>query len=151
MTFVESIKTCLARKFISGQGRASRSEYWWFFLFNFIANLVLNFIPVIGSIASLVLTIPGIAVAVRRCHDLNKSGWLIILPYVLLIIGTILMITAMVGQSEALFYIAVGGLILGGLGFLILTIFFMFPGTAGPNKYGNAPYVFESAPNAGQQ
>lgn len=64
-------------------GRARRSEYWYYTLANVIIGLVLGLIDRsagledfgIGSIYSLVVLIPGIAVAVRRLHDVNKSGW----------------------------------------------------------------------------
>ena len=149
MTFVESIKTCLAKKFFSFQGRASRSEYWWFTLFNFVAGLILNFIPVVGNILSFVLLFPAWAVAVRRCHDLNKTGWLILLPSTLLILGIIILVCGMAG-SEGLLWSGSILLILGSIAGLALTIYFIFPGTQGPNKYGDGPYVYTDA-NANQQ
>lgn len=67
-------------------GRARRSEYWYFFLFNFIASFILGFIggllnvPAIGTVYSLAVLIPGIAVGVRRMHDVGKSGWFLLIP-----------------------------------------------------------------------
>ena len=66
------------------KGRASRSEYWYFVLFNVIFSIVLGFVsgivdlPILYTIYSLVLLIPSIAVAVRRMHDVGKSGWFIL-------------------------------------------------------------------------
>lgn len=58
-------------------GRASRSEYWWFFLFNFIVSFVLGLIPMIGWIASgiysLAMLIGGLSLFVRRLHDTGRS------------------------------------------------------------------------------
>ena len=68
------------------KGRASRSEYWYFVLFNIIFSIVLGFVsgivdlPILYTIYSLVLLIPSIAVAVRRMHDVGKSGWFILIP-----------------------------------------------------------------------
>jgi uncharacterized membrane protein YhaH (DUF805 family) len=68
------------------KGRASRSEYWYFVLFNVIFSIVLGFVsgivdlPILYTIYSLVLLIPSIAVAVRRMHDVGKSGWFILIP-----------------------------------------------------------------------
>lgn len=73
-------------------GRASRSEYWYFVLFNIIISVVLGMIEVtlglgdedgglLTGIYSLVLLVPSVAVAVRRIHDSDKSGWWILLPF----------------------------------------------------------------------
>lgn len=68
------------------KGRASRSEYWYFVLFNVIFSIVLGFgsgivdLPILYTIYSLALLIPSIAVAVRRMHDVGKSGWFILIP-----------------------------------------------------------------------
>ena len=62
-------------------GRASRQEYWMFILFNFIFTIVVGFIDGFLSLGFLSLLyllailIPGLAVLVRRLHDVNKSGW----------------------------------------------------------------------------
>ena len=74
-------------------GRARRKEYWMFVLFNSIASFILGFIdgatgmydPVSGygtisGIYSLAVLIPTIAVAVRRMHDVGKSGWYLLIP-----------------------------------------------------------------------
>jgi len=99
MTLSESINGCYT-KYAQFQGRASRSEYWWFFLFVVIIGeliqvavtlvmqqpyLVID--PVTGAvfytgafwvtqgIGLIVITIPSVSVMVRRLHDSNKSGW----------------------------------------------------------------------------
>jgi uncharacterized membrane protein YhaH (DUF805 family) len=76
MTIVESVKTCLTQKYATFEGRAKRSEYWWFWLVVF----ALSYIPFIGIIISLGALIPSIAVGVRRMHDVNKSGWWLLCP-----------------------------------------------------------------------
>lgn len=74
-------------------GRARRSEYWYFVLFNFIISLVLGFVGVainfefLGNIYSLAVLIPSLAVAVRRMHDVGKSGWFILIPIYNLILA----------------------------------------------------------------
>ena len=70
VTFGEAIKVCFS-KYATFEGRASRSEYWYFALFSFILGLI----PVVNYIAALALLIPGLAVAVRRLHDTGRSGW----------------------------------------------------------------------------
>ena len=98
MTFDNSVKTCL-RKSFTFEGRASRSEYWYFHLFYFLFLITgILFIAAIGfdsDSAPIVAIIVGlcylcflpasISVGVRRLHDINKSGWNIwwgIIPYI---------------------------------------------------------------------
>ncbi|MCH1437563.1 MAG: DUF805 domain-containing protein [Flavobacteriales bacterium] len=67
-------------------GRARRSEYWYFFLFNIIVSFLVGIIAVmtglmiLPNLYSLAVLIPGIAVAVRRMHDVGKSGWFVLVP-----------------------------------------------------------------------
>lgn len=81
-------------------GRAQRKEYWMFFLFNLIIAIAIGFVlRVIGGalgigtalstpisfIYGLAVLIPGAAVAVRRMHDIGRSGWWIFFPLVNLV------------------------------------------------------------------
>lgn len=90
MTFGQSISTCFSN-FANFQGRARRSEFWWFFLFSsvilFVVQVLLAFAPdgfpdstafavTASSIIGIVLLIPFYAVDARRLHDTGKSGWL---------------------------------------------------------------------------
>ena len=78
-------------------GRASRQEYWMFNLFNFIFTIVVGFIDGFLSLGFLSLLyvlailIPGLAVFVRRLHDVNKSGWWFFINFIP-IIGAIWML-----------------------------------------------------------
>ncbi len=75
MTFSESIKTVFS-KYADFNGRASRSELWWWVLFIFLGSLVLGFISdILSGLFSLGTLIPSIAVTARRLHDIDKSGW----------------------------------------------------------------------------
>ncbi len=98
MSFVQSVETCL-KKYTDFSGIASRSEYWWFFLFNILMSTVgsiadgilLGTEPgstgIITTLVSLGLLLPSLAVGARRLHDINKSGWwqLLWLGFILLI------------------------------------------------------------------
>jgi uncharacterized membrane protein YhaH (DUF805 family) len=83
------------KKYAVFTGRARRKEYWMFFLFNILVAILIGFITgflggVFGvgrtlsdsanAIYSLAVLIPGIAVAVRRMHDVGRSGWWILVP-----------------------------------------------------------------------
>jgi len=83
MNFTQSISTCF-EKYFDFNGRASRSEYWWFYLFAWVLStggaLMDSLIDPNGSgflyaITSLITTIPAFAAGARRLHDTNRSGW----------------------------------------------------------------------------
>ena len=67
-------------------GRARRKEYWMFVLFNAIIGTAIAFIGgfvgfyLLGTIYNVAIIIPSIAVAVRRMHDVGKSGWFLLIP-----------------------------------------------------------------------
>lgn len=67
-------------------GRARRSEYWYFFLFNVLISGVLGAIgnavgfELLSTIYSVAVLLPSVGVAIRRMHDVGKSGWFILIP-----------------------------------------------------------------------
>jgi uncharacterized membrane protein YhaH (DUF805 family) len=94
------------KKYAVFSGRARRKEYWTFLLFNIIIGLVLGGIAwlaggpdVLGSIYSLVVLIPGIAVSVRRLHDTDRSGWWLLIGLIPLI-GAIVLLVLMAQDSQ---------------------------------------------------
>ena len=82
---VSATKTVL-NNYAKFEGRSGRPEYWWFILAYFVASLVLAFVggiigvgELLANILGLALLIPSLAVAVRRFHDIGKSGWWILI------------------------------------------------------------------------
>jgi uncharacterized membrane protein YhaH (DUF805 family) len=68
------------------KGRARRSEYWYFTLFNALITVGIGLIsiyvsPYLSNIYTLATIIPSIAVGIRRMHDVDKSGWFILIPF----------------------------------------------------------------------
>ncbi|HET8870446.1 MAG TPA: DUF805 domain-containing protein [Aquabacterium sp.] len=91
MTFDESIRTCF-QKYAVFDGRASRSEFWWWMLFCFIASIALGVIDDRLSLAFTISTLlPSFAVTSRRLHDTQRSGWAQLIGLIP-IIGFIIMI-----------------------------------------------------------
>ncbi len=88
MSFMDSTKTCVQKSFTI-QGRASRSEYWFFYLFIIIAQIGLGVVDgVAGTPLSLLVLalIPAIiCVSIRRMHDVGKSGWLLLIALIPLV------------------------------------------------------------------
>jgi len=81
------------KKYAEFRGRATRSEYWYFVLFNIIFSFLINYIALtlqnslLSTAYTLAVLIPGIAVSIRRMHDVNKSGWFILIPFYNLILA----------------------------------------------------------------
>ena len=91
MTFAESIKICFS-KYADFNGRASRSEFWWWVLFVFLVSAAASIVsPVVSGLFSLGVLLPNIAVGARRLHDTDRTGWLQLLVIIPLI-GWLLMI-----------------------------------------------------------
>jgi uncharacterized membrane protein YhaH (DUF805 family) len=124
MEMTEAVKSVLS-KYATFSGRAPRSEYWWWVLAVTILMLILGildifiFNPLLGLgteenpaasplsiIASLALILPNLSVAVRRLHDLDKSGWWILIWFIPII------------------------------GFLLLLFWYVSKGTEGDNRFG---------------
>ena len=80
-----AISTCF-KKYATFTGRATRSEFWFFFLFTLVVQLVANAIGIAAGseaiiwLVYLVFFIPSISVTVRRMHDVDKSGWFQLIP-----------------------------------------------------------------------
>lgn len=99
MTFQESVTVCL-RKYADFNGRATRPEYWWFFLFLFVASVAISYVSSTLSIVFTLATfVPAIAAATRRLHDTNRSGWWQLIGLVPLI-GIIVLIVFLAQDSK---------------------------------------------------
>jgi uncharacterized membrane protein YhaH (DUF805 family) len=117
MEFTQAVRTALVERYAEFQGRAARSEFWWFVLFYFLVNLVIIAIgslsETLGGILNFIvwlgLLLPSLAVSIRRLHDTDRTGWWILL-YLIPVIGTI-----------------------------VLIIFFAQRGTHGDNRFGPDP------------
>jgi uncharacterized membrane protein YhaH (DUF805 family) len=114
MGFGDAISTCFS-KYATFSGRAARPEFWFWALFCFIVLVVLNIIQftvseAAGSILQLLFElatlIPSIAVAARRLHDTDRSGWWQLLAFIPIV------------------------------GFIILLVWYCQPGTPGGNRFG---------------
>jgi uncharacterized membrane protein YhaH (DUF805 family) len=98
MDFVSAIKSCLGQ-YAGFSGRAVRSEFWWFFLFQIIVMVIASFLgDVVSGIVSIALLLPAFSVGARRLHDIGRSGWWQLLT--LTGIGVLLLIYWWVQPSE---------------------------------------------------
>lgn len=113
----QAVRTCL-EKYVTFSGRAARAELWWWALAVFLASLAVNLVDFVlfgsgnqplSSLFSLAVLLPNLAVGARRLHDIDRSGWW-------LLIGLIPVI-----------------------GVIVLIVFFVQDGTVGPNRHGPDP------------
>ena len=146
MTFSESIKTVVFKKYATFKGRASRSEYWWYMLF---ASLISLLGAVIAStlygdpseltlfdIVWLLIFLPGLAVSIRRLHDVNKSGWWLLYPWLGLILVPIASLFDDTSLMDSMVVISFSLMTLGYLYVLYLAI---KKSDSGENQYGKNP------------
>lgn len=120
MSLLEAIKSGFTG-FVRWRGRSSRSAYWWFFLFAMLASVVATVVDVavgangaITGLVAVVLFLPALSVLVRRLHDTDRSGW----------------------------WYWIG--LVPFVGSIVLLVFLVSEGTAGPNRYGSASDVVET-------
>lgn len=81
--------TVLSKNYANFKGRARRKEYWMFYLMNTIVAVILGVVTLaipqvslIGGIYSLAILLPSFAVSVRRLHDIDKSGWWMLISFI---------------------------------------------------------------------
>jgi len=139
------------KKYFVIKGRAGRKEFWYFVLADVIICFplfILSLIPVLGvifrvvlSLFGLVTLIPSITVSVRRLHDTNKPGWLLLIGVIPSIISVMLLPMAIISIAGGFFFLALTGFIgiLSLVGCIILLVFAIMAGTPGENKYGAVP------------
>lgn len=111
MSLPEAVRSVLTQ-YATFSGRARRSEYWWFALASFIAAIVAAIIDavlgssrtfgstgLVGGLLSLALLLPSLAVGVRRLHDTDRTGWLILIG-IIPIVGWIILLVWFCSDSK---------------------------------------------------
>lgn len=118
--------TSVLKKYAVFDGRASRTEFWMFVLFNIIAAVIVSIVDhilgtrtasgvgILGSIYSLAVLLPTIGVSIRRLHDTGRSGFWLLIAFVPFI------------------------------GAVVLIVFYILESQPGDNEYG--PYPHPAAP-----
>jgi len=99
MQLIAAWKTVVLGRYAKFDGRAGRAEFWWYALANFIVVALLAILGQVSSIFmvvyalyALAVLIPGIAVAIRRLHDTNRSGWWLLLALIPIVGGIVLIV-----------------------------------------------------------
>jgi uncharacterized membrane protein YhaH (DUF805 family) len=103
MNFAQAISSGFSN-YVNFRGRAVRSEYWYWVLFIFLGMIVAEIIDsvlgltLIYFLFDLAIILPSIAVGIRRLHDLDRSGWWILLSLIP-IVGPIILIIWYCGKG----------------------------------------------------
>lgn len=112
----EFYTNALKNKYATFSGRATRSEYWYFVLFNFLISIAVGIVSgifgkevndLVSGLYSLAMLVPSLAVSSRRLHDTGRSAWWLLLGLVPVV------------------------------GWIVLLVFFVTDTTSGDNKYGS--------------
>ena len=109
------------------RSRSTRAEYWWWVLFLVLADLLLSIVDImmgtydassnnglISGLFSLVTLIPSLSLGVRRLHDINRTGWWLLLLFAVII------------------------------GWIVLLVWAIKRSDDGPNRYGPKPWTVNS-------
>jgi len=108
MNFTDAISQCF-KKYATFEGTASRSEYWWFFLFLILGNIGLGLIhDGLSGLFALATLVPSIAVTCRRLHDTDRSGWMQLI-WLIPLVGWIILIVFLAQESRPNRYGSVAG------------------------------------------
>jgi len=148
------------KKYFVIRGRARRKEYWSFMLVHILISVLLLGVDVLmrgglieaqrasfrlSSLYGWATVVPSITVQVRRLHDMNRTGWWLLLWFVpRLASWTMGFLDLITGRDPVMDFSETGPLLVAmGLvtmaGGLILLVFSCFEGTRGKNRYGSDP------------
>nr|WP_233579558.1 DUF805 domain-containing protein [Verrucosispora sp. FIM060022] len=120
VSFPDAIRSAFSQ-YATFRGRARRSEYWWFSLFLLLVGIVASVLDSalgvdfegsggpVSLLVNLAVLLPSLAVAVRRLHDIDRTGWWLLLALIPIV------------------------------GWIVLLVFALQNGTPGPNRFGPSP------------
>ena len=109
MGFIEACSTA-CKKIVTFKGRARRSEFWWAVLGIFIIDLIMTPVGymgtagvIISNLVSLVITILSLSLTFRRLHDTGRSGWFVGIPFIICMIGLVVICYSILSMGINIF------------------------------------------------
>jgi len=152
MNFVGAIKSCF-NKYTTFSGRAPRSEYWYWFLFKCVVDIIaylgdhyllegigLKPLGPLTLAAMLVFYAPSLSVAVRRMHDTSRSGWKIVIPFCMVVLygayGWATTVFELIAPNPTIHGILV---LAAFVSIVVMNIWMCLRGANGNNRYGPDP------------
>jgi len=119
--FVDAVNKALIHNYVNFDGRASRSEYWWWMLAMFAISIPVSFLDGMifgwgledptwfGNILTVAVFLPGLGLSFRRLHDTGRSGWWLLMN------------------------------LIPCVGLIVIIVFLATDGQPHPNDYGEVP------------
>ncbi len=150
LSFGEAVYSAFIKNYANFSGRARRSEYWYFTLSQVVVNIIAFFTPsptvevwgqpvsLLYCLCNLAFFLPGLTVSVRRLHDIDKSGWNILMLYLMPLLSIFIFATS---NPYLIFGWSVGCFIY----FIRLTIWFCKDSSEEENDYGPSPKYMQVA------
>lgn len=127
------------KNYANFSGRATRSEYWWWFLANFLITSAVALIPFLNIVWGLATLVPSFALGFRRMHDVGRSGAWIFAPvagFVLLGIGSAAAAAREAGAAAQIL-VVLGVLVSVGFGIFVF-VCTLLDSRPGKNEYGQS-------------
>ena len=136
------------KRYADFKGRSSREEFWSFLGLCIVIQAVAGFVglilgvgPLLSGLVGALLVIPQLSVAVRRLHDVNRSGMELVFPCLMLLaLPLAFAFRGILPQIVALGFLGMTLLV-----FANLLRLFLRPGNSVPNRFGGAPTAFTYA------
>ncbi|HMI96018.1 MAG TPA: DUF805 domain-containing protein [Micropepsaceae bacterium] len=130
---IESFRRILTHHYADFHGRAARAEFWHYVLVYLLIGILLDILGIrlLSTVVGLALLVPTLAITIRRLHDVNRSGWLILVPLVpAFLTVSLFYLYWPLGVVFALATVACSA---------YLIYLYVLPGTTGPNQFGPDP------------
>ncbi|MEA2825191.1 MAG: hypothetical protein QOF03_1673 [Alphaproteobacteria bacterium] len=136
---IESFRRVLTGHYADFKGRAARTEFWRYILVYLVISILLDILGIrlLSTMVGLALLVPTLAITVRRLHDVDRSGWLVLVPIVpAFLTVSLFYLSWLLGAVFALATL---------LGSAYLIYLYVLPGMVGPNQFGADPKGVTSA------
>lgn len=156
------------KRYVEFTGRSRRQEFWMWTLFVILVSMALSVVDALlglggratsvsttapgsagvyaglsggwlANIFTIAVLLPNLAVSVRRLHDLNRSGWWLLLLVVPYAIGFVSLAGGAAAASMPVMALGGVAMLVGLIGAIVLLVWYCTAGTVGPNRFGEDP------------
>ncbi|HEX9808102.1 MAG TPA: DUF805 domain-containing protein [Alphaproteobacteria bacterium] len=148
MGFIEAVEACF-RRYFQFSGRSRRAEYWYWTLFILLCSLAFAALDYslfatyqwgpVYSLFTLATIVPGVAVAVRRLHDIGRSGWWLLLMFAPLLGAIATGVAAVSLRAPEMWPLMTALGVAQLVGIVILVVWALRRGEPAPNRFGPDP------------
>ena len=130
---IQNFQNVVTKHYMDFNGRVARTQFWQYILVYVVIAVVFAILrlQILSNVLALALFLPSLGIAIRRLHDIDKSGWLVLLP---MIPGVLMGLTLFIFYPLAM----VLGLAAFACGIYLIYLYAQ-PGTVGANQYGPDP------------